>query len=409
MDAKRSYKIRKDEVKTFIGRYIDEYRRYLEEKHPERKDESDLYSGYPYHVTAYVGERTTLIECQLNSSKLTIKTEKVKKEPTFKRRKGYVATSYANRYLKRILDQPEMLARRDIEEWISHEEFEKQEAEHWQRLMEQYFQQNVEWTVKNYISYIKTSYDVSEKTSSIMKAAIYDIVKKIHNQGIMLESYLMCGCLTLIDISIQVTEDIESSLFLALHGKYGPAMALLRRYLETMVIALHFDADIARYDRNSRTFDSVKKKRDKWVEKSFHMRFTGDFGVLERLIDPDTDYIALETLRRTDTHFNGSSFRAYLKKLYGRLSKFVHYGGTRPIGEISSLEFAEFNEDRFKEWYTRFSQIFEICNLLTVTKFPSLLSIYDEKQQDLNPEDQVPLLTNQQIQVLKNMINSSTG
>jgi hypothetical protein len=180
-------------------------------------------------------------------------------------------------------------------------------------------------------------------------------------------------------------------------------MALLRRYLETL-FALYFDAEITKHNKNSKMYGSVIEKRDKWVEKSSYMRFTGEYGILERLIDSDTDFVASETLKRTTIYFRDSSFRSCVEGIYRKLSKFVHYGGTKPLDEILQLEFAEFNEDRFKEWSSRFSQIFEICNLVTIIKFPELVSVYEEIQQKLNPEEQVSLLTNEQIQLVKSML-----
>jgi len=391
-----------EEIKGFIKRYVDEYRRFLDEKYPERKDEFPLYTGYPYHVTAYVDKRGTLIEYKLNASEFKIEVEIVEKKPEYEKREGYLGTLYANKYLKRILDEPEKIARRDITDQFAYEEFQNEEEEYWEKWYAKYIQEDIETTVKGYVSYIKTAYDVQEKTCSTMKNEICIIVKIVHNQSEIMDVYLTTGCLTVTDILNEVIEDIESSLFLAIHGKYGPAMALLRRWLESMLVALYFDVEIKKYDKSSKTYDYVISRRDKWVEKARgRVKFTGEYGILERLIDPDTDYVAGETLRRTATYFKKSSFRSYVAELYQKLSKFVHYGGAKPIGESLSLEFAEYNEDRFKEWYTRFNQIYEICNLITIIKFPQILPLYNATQEKLNPEDQVTLLMYEQIQAMK--------
>lgn len=397
-----------EEIKDFIQRYVNEYRRFLNESYPKRAKEFPLYSGYPCHVTAYVDKQWTLVEYQLNMSEFMTEVKIVEKIPKYDRRKGFVGTLYANRYLKIIIDQPENIARKNVRthvmDEIAYEEYQKEEAEYWEKWWEKYILEDISITVKGYVSYIKTAYSVQEKTCSAMKNEICTVVKIVQNQSKIMDAYLKSGCITLLEVVDEVIRDVESSLFLAIHGKYRPAMALLRRCLETVLVALYFDAELKKYDKSSRTYNNLTQKRDKWVEKSYHIKFTGEYGVLDKLIDPDTDYLAGETLRRTTAHYKKSSFREYIRELYRKLSKFVHYGGAVTTDEMLVLEFAEYSEDRFKEWYTRFNQIYEICNLLTIIKFPEVLHLYDAIQEKLPPEDQVPLLTYQQIQAVNQIV-----
>ena len=350
--------------------------------YPERKDTFRLYTGYPYHITVYVGKHGILFDYKLSAEKLTLEIKRGEKRPKLQQREGYIRTAYATVYFKRILNEPEKIARREINDWISYEHWQEEEEEYWQRWEERYFQEEVEWTVKSYISYIKKAYAVQEKSSLKMKTTIYALVKNIHNLESVMESYIRSGCITLFDVLDETMDDLESSMFLTIHGRYEPAMALLRRYLETRLCALYFDAEIKKYPKNSKTYGSLKDKRDKWIEKPHYLKFTGDYGILDRLIDPDTDYIAYETLKKTTKYFQHASFRKYVESIYRKLSKFVHYGGTKKLDDLR-LEFSEFKEDKFKEWSARVNQILEICNLLTVIKFPEIVSFYEEKQQNL--------------------------
>lgn len=393
-----------EQIKNFIQRYVNEYRNFLEKNYPERKGEFPLYTGYPYHVIAYVDNRGTLIEYRLNADNFIIEVRRVEKKPKYEEQEGYITIIYSNRYLRRFLDEPEKIARRNITDVFAYEELQKEEEEDWEKLYEQYVQEYIDSAVEGYVSYLKTAYKSQEKTSLNMKNEIYTILKIVQNQSEIMDAYQKSNCFTLLDVIDEVIQDIESSLFLAMHGRYRPAMALLRRWLETMLVALYFDAELRKYYKSSRTYEAVRQKRDKWINKPRRIRFTGESGIVEKLIDPDTDYVAGETLRRTTAHFKKSLFRKYVEELYQKLSKFVHYGGMRPMDEILTLEFAEYNENRFKEWYTRFNQVYEICNLLTIIKFPEILSLYDERQKKLPPEDQVPLPTYQQIQTVKQLV-----
>lgn len=395
-----------DSIREFIERYVEEYRRYFEESYPEQKDKFARYTSYPYYVTAYVGLRKTLIEYQPNMDKFVVQVKTVDEIPKIDRNKKYIS-AFRNDYLLRILDEPEKIARMDVLNDITFEELRREEAEYFEREYIEYVEEVVDSTVKNYISYIETAYNVRKETVSKERNEIYNIVTMIRNESNLMEVFLKARCSTLLDIINEIIQDVESSLFLATHGRYKPANALLRRLLETMIIALYFDSELRKYDRNSKTYEDVSSKRERWVERSRSLRFTGEYGILERLIDPDTDYIATEILRSTTKHFSKSSFIEYVEQLYGKLSKFVHYGGMRSLDEVS-LEFAEFDEKRFREWYTRLNQIYEICNLLMAIKFPEILEIYEEIERKLDPVDQAPLLAREQVEALKKLLSLHT-
>ena len=122
---------------------------------------------------------------------------------------------------------------------------------------------------------------------------------------------------------------------------------------------------------------------------------------MDKLLDPDTDYIAKETLKKTTMPtFVYPSFQRYVESKYQHLSKFVHFGGQKD--DLLTYIFPEFNEKLFKEWAANFNEIIEICNLLTVIKFPKLAEIYPQVQQERAGE--TPLLTDEQIKIIKTML-----
>jgi len=65
------------------------------------------------------------------------------------------------------------------------------------------------------------------------------------------------------------------------------------------------------------------------------------------------------------------------------------------------LYFAEFDERSFKEWISRFRQVFEAFSILLVVKYPEVLTAYEKLEANLEPFERVPLLTSEQDKVMK--------
>lgn len=261
--------ITNEEITNFLQKYVSEYRRLIEEKYPQLKGETSLYDGYPYEITVFTDKFSTSMVYELNSTAFSIKINKVEKTPELESKTGFLRESYVNIYLKRIMEEPELKAQRDISDLIAFFEHEKQEEEYAQIEWEKYEQEKLDETVEGYTNSLKKAYAVQEKTIHEMKASIYNLIQTIQNQSILLESYLKVGCLTLFDTLFETTNDLESSMFLALHGKYEPAMGLLRRYLETTLCSLYHDKEIAKYKVTSKTFVARRSARGEMASKTF--------------------------------------------------------------------------------------------------------------------------------------------
>jgi len=391
-----------EEIKQFLIKYVEEYRRLAEGYKADLKKELGLYTGYPCKVTVLASEKATRFEYQLNAKSFEIEIKRVKEIPKFERKAGYFVEGYANIFLKRIINQPELKAKRDIEDEISYEEHMAEEAERAEAEWAQYEQEKLDYVVDGYDSFTKSTYPVEQKTFSAKRPELYHVIQVIRNQFVVLETYFQLGSLTLFDTLGETMFDLESSTFLAVHGKYEPAMGLLRRYLETTLCALFYDAELSRFKQTSKTYAAINLKKEKWIEKSFHMRFTGPDSVLDKLLDPDTDYVAVETVKGTTMPtFTDSKFQSYVETIYHYLSKFIHYGGKRDSVDILRSDFPEFSEDRFKEWNASFHQVVEVCNLLILLKFPKIAEVYAKIQEKESGE--VPFLVDGQIKAVQRL------
>ena len=391
----------KSDIKRFISEYITEYRRLVEKSYPELKKLFPLYVNYPYRIVAYVSPRKTLLEYQPKVPNFAVNIKLVEELPKIDiKTKRYIA-AFRNDYLIKIITKPKESAKQDvlriIADYETYEESQKELAEYYERQYAEYVDDYVTYTLERYASYVESAYDVKKETLSKQRNEIYDIVKIVDNlRGYLIEALLKSDCSALFMVFDEATQDIESSLFLAMHGRYVPANALLRRIMEMVLTALYFDDEIRKCKKGSRSHNDLCHKRDAWIQKSSRgsLSFTGEYGVLGRLIDPDTDYFA-KKIMETNRQILKKTFKAYVRKLYSDLCRFVHYGGLG-LTDRFSLEFAVFEERIFKEWISRFRQVFEACNILLVVKFPEVLEAYEKLESDLEPFEQVQLLTLEQ-------------
>ena len=237
------------------------------------------------------------------------------------------------------------------------------------------YEEQVDAAMASYLEYfLKLFYDAKEETLEEKRNEMYNVIKLVDKTRIYhTYSNPKVGCVTILCVMLDFWRDIDASIFLSVHGKYGPANALLRRWLETFITALYFDAELKKCDKDTELYKDIIKKRDKWLKKAPHRRFTGnECSVLSTLIDPDTDDMATQLMKET-TSFSHSSFRGCVESLYRNLSKHVHFGGQPSLLEDwLKRGFAEYDEKLFEEWYDGLNQINEICNILTLLKFPEI-------------------------------------
>lgn len=392
-------KITKENVKKYIKRYVAEYRSYLVKKYPDRKNEFSLYKKYPVHIKAYVTKISTLIFYKYNTPKLKIEVFEVDHIPNWKSIEKNTFESWTNYYFLEHINKPKEVARRHIEEIIGYEEIKKEEEEHYAKLAEQLYEEQIDLTIDQSLKYMEKAYRVKKETLDNERYDIFSICNIIMEMDFF-SAYDKLECTTLSMIWFELQEDIDSTFFLCLHGKYRPANALLRRWLETYIIALYFDFKLKEINKKSKSYKNMVNKRDSWLSKSKRLRFTGeDYSILAQLIDPDTDYYANQIMKKTTPNYNHKFFRNYIEQIYRDLSKSVHYGGWTVID--SPIDFAEYNEKQFENWYVKFHQINEICNILLYLRFPEILNLKKKFKNII-----IPPLPENKIKELKKLLKN---
>lgn len=255
---------------------------------------------------------------------------------------------------------------------------EKQYEEHTEAENEYYnklYEEQVDAAMASYLEYfLKLFYDAKEKTLEEKRNEMYNVIKLVNTTHTCYEVYLnsKIGCVTILLTVPELWGDINASIFLSVHGKYRHANALLRRWLETFITALYFDSELKKYDQGTKKYKRTIKKRGEWFKDPDHQHFTGDGGIVHKLIDQDTDNNATQLLKKTTSHNRPSSFKKYVTDIFKKLSEYVHYDGNPLSEDKLTRDFVKYDKKLFEEWYDILNQINEICNILTLLKFPEI-------------------------------------
>lgn len=238
------------------------------------------------------------------------------------------------------------------------------------RLLYEFEKTHKEDTIKSYLKYLDGAYNVKKITFEKKRDEIYTIANLVMRHRCYTQAYFFSGCTTYGMVLIELIEDIESSIFLSIHGKYRVANILLRRWLETAIFALYHDFLIS---EGAEKPEEAFEKCEQFLKNPDHLHFSGKNNILAKLNDSGTNIIATELLHDKILFYKASDFQKYIEILYSELSKCVHYGGMKPP-ECTKFDFAEFNEILFNQWFEIIFRIEEICNILTLIKFPKILN-----------------------------------
>ena len=393
--------LKKEDVEDFIREYISEYRTYLEEKHPNRKSDFPFYRKYPFDVKAYVSKKSTLITYKYNAPTLKIEVFEVDKVPDWRhlQKEAYVVV-FANVYFSRTIDKPKDVAIREILDFFSQEEYDREQAEIYEKLHCEAVEAEVSDTVKGYLNYLNHAYNVQNETLEKHKTDLYEVTQLVSKHERYHSAYLIAECENLADVTTELSKDIESSIFLSVHANYRAANILLRRLLEVTISAIYFDYHLKNDKSNIKKYKKTVKKHDKWLKNLNPIHFTGNGGFLSGLIVGDTNNKATQLLNISN--YANENFEDYVTNIYKELSKHIHYGG-KSSGDVLdgfTLDFVEYDEIRFKEWYNKLNQIHEICNIIILLKFPEMITLSEKYENDYIS---FPTLNNTQLSKLKEM------
>ena len=118
-------------------------------------------------------EKGTHIEYQLNAKNFEIEIKRVKETSKLERKAGYLVEAYANIFLKRIINQPELKAKRDIDDEIAFEEHQEEEDERAEAEWAQYEMEKLDDVVDGYDGYTRKKRMLFNKRLSLRRDPNY--------------------------------------------------------------------------------------------------------------------------------------------------------------------------------------------------------------------------------------------
>jgi hypothetical protein len=222
----------------------------------------------------------------------------------------------------------------------------------------------MQFEIDGYIDFLSKSNGAVAKTKERAFDEVYDLVT-IRQKFLGNYEYLFrVGCEALNDLYFLIDSEMETSFDLALHGRYVPAMATLRKVFEVATRALYIDCQ---KDRNL-----ARQELSAWIEQD--QKGTPFRNVIEAILPEEVDAALTKVLKKVGV-FEGASYRRELYDgLYRNLSRYVHL---RPKTHNYDLEFLfpEFVPNLFTDFYNSFLSVILSFETLLVFKFPQIVEI----------------------------------
>jgi len=263
------------------------------------------------------------------------------------------ASEKAQKDLDSFLDLPRMIKEHEEE---MERQYEAEEREYWIA--------EIDYTIGHYVDYLGQAKEVVEETKKQAETELYGVVKIIQNHLSNYEFMLIVGCSALDRLYFMINSDMETSLFLALNGKYFAAAAILRKILEVNIRSTYLDSLQNRTDAEKTTED--------WIKGG---KFPKTFGqIRDDLISEQIDK-KLSPLLKKRGIIQNDSLKESIVLLYRELNVFVHLRPETPWEEDLTFSFSEFKTEKFHSYHAQFTKVMQICEVLLVLRFPKLVSL----------------------------------
>lgn len=287
-----------------------------------------------------------------------------------------------------------MNSKRDPDEAIAEQYIQQQEEEMWQR----YIESREDMAV----SFIKKARENSskalDKTLEKHSLEISKLIDKIGDLNTREEKaiYIPGDFDTIFEIHFTIWESGYYSIYFAATGHYLTANFLLRQYLEIYLTAMYFDVMIPTLTGKDKT--ELELQRKDWLEgkEVKKLRFRGKKGVLDGLIDQDTNQKIIDYAKsqKLPWYRSGFALRNHIEDIFSILSRTVHTGileDHKTIGDVPITPFT-YDDNILKEYFISHNTIYELTSLILIAKNPALLSLDNEKWRVLFDFDQIPVV-----------------
>jgi len=348
-----------EEVKAFIRNYVNALKIITEEKRQiiESTDIKPWFPIYfPVKATAFLVERGIFINFD-RSDLFDISVKRGERPHT---RSSWGEFILYPRFA-RIKDRAVEKAESDVNYLLSLPNLIEEHEQQMQSYYEALWIEDVRYTAEHYVEFLSKAIEVVDKTKEVSIQDLYDMATVIQRHLSNFEYMLLVGCEALNRLHFMINSDLETSLFLALHGKYNSAMAILRKVLEVNIRCIYLDS-------LQDTVEAERQLNDWMIGNKFSKTFRET--VIGTADDPA--YQSLTNLLKRLNIFENESFKQSILVLYEKLCVYVHLRPLSSWDEDLTLTFSEFNPDKWHKYYLTFMKVMKIAEILLTAKFPSV-------------------------------------
>lgn len=355
--------ISEKEIRKFIRDYVRALKILVEQKHEQIKSTGIrpwFPTEFPVKAIAFLVKRGVILNFD-KTDHFEVSVKRGERPHTGSKWGEFIPYP---RFV-RIKDKASEKADSDIKHLLNLPKMIEEHEQEMQRYYEALWIEEMDYTAKHYVEYLNEAKEVVDKTKEATIQELYNITTVIQNHLSNYEYMLRVGCKALDHLYFMINSDLETSLFLALHGKYHPAMAILRKVLEVNIRCAYLDS--------SQDEIVAERRINDWITGGkFPERFK---EVVNGIIDDRIDQSLTDLLKRLCTFENGS-FKQSILSLYKELCVFVHLRPSTQLNDDLKLSFSEFNLDKWRRYYIAFMKIIKLAEILLILKFPRILSIH---------------------------------
>jgi len=353
-------------IELFVQNYVNALKKLVEEKNHEIKSIDFVPSfptEFPVRVTVFLRNRGFVLNFE-KADQFEISISK--NERPLARTKWSEFILYPR--FEKIKDKASEKAQSDVEYFLDLprmiEEHEQEMQRQYEAEEREYWTEEISYTTEHYIEFLNEAKEVVDMTRKEAMGEVYEMIKVIQNHLSNYEFMLRVGCVALDRLYFMINSDMETSLFLALNGKYFAAAAILRKILEVNIRCIYFDS------LQNRT--EAEKDSEDWIKgDKFRKKFK---QILDDLISEQIDKNLSPLLKKRGIIVN-DSLKESIFQLYRELNVFVHLRPETPWEEDLKFSFSEFKTEKFHSYRAKFAKVIQICEVLLVLRFPKVISL----------------------------------
>lgn len=351
-----------NEIEKYIREYVTEVERLVSGIYSDVKSQgfnSGVPLEFPVSVEVFQTERGLLFYFE-PSDFFSFKIIKTRKK---KVRWGFFELSAHFNHWK---DKGYEKARFDIRRlYYLPEDYESMREEDANRSgeFEAQYVQDITMEVEYYVDYLRESKTIIGETIEKNIFECYHLLHIIQKYTARMDLYIKSGSWVCFETYHIVMNEIETSIFLMLHGKYQSSLSSLRKIFEILCRAIYLDYML-------KDDDSYENMKNTWFDgNNFPILFP---PMIIELIN-DSEINILKKYFQKNIYEDELNIRTKIIDIYKELSKYVHFVTRNDMNNLSLL-FSQYDAVDMNNYYERFIEVINITDILFILKNPTIIN-----------------------------------